>query len=83
MENNWNTTLPYIRGSGNDDTVLTSQNHYIKFWHYFLGIDVIAANDEDVSKIKATSEFQNMPCYPDSGYVKEINGIITAKISDK
>lgn len=82
-DNNWNSTLPYIRGSGNDDTVLTSQNHYVKFWHYFLGIDVIAANDEETLKIKATNEFQNMPCYPDNGYVREINGITVAKISDK
>lgn len=79
----WIFTLPYIRGSGNDDTVLTSQNHYVKFWHYFLGIDVITVNEEEVKKIKATDEFQNMPCYPDNGYVREIKGITVAKISDK
>lgn len=82
-DNTWNSTLPYIRGSGNDDTVLTSQNHYIKFWHYFLGIDVLPASDDETSEIKETDEFQNMPCYPDNGYVKEINGITVAKISNK
>ena len=79
----WISSVPYIRGSGNDDTVLTSQNHFVKFWHYFLGIDVIPASDEEAERIKETDEFKNMPCYPDKGYVKEINGLTVAKISDK
>lgn len=82
-ENTWNDTLPTIRGSEDADTVLISQNHYIKFWHYFLGIDVNEASESEANEISKTDEFKNMPSYPNKGYIKEINGIIVAKISDK
>lgn len=81
----WNYASPTIRGSGNADTVLLSATHYYIFWNYFLGLntDFHYASDDEIEEIRKTDEFKNMPSYPNKGYIKEINGIIVAKISDK
>lgn len=41
------------------------------------------ASESEANEISKTDEFKNMPSYPNKGYIKEINGIIVAKISDK
>lgn len=81
----WNYASPTIRGSENADTILSSATHYYIFWNYFLGVntDFHYASDDEIEKIRSTDEFKNMPSYPNKGYIKEIDGIIVAKISDK
>ena len=39
--------------------------------------------DEDTEEqIKQTDEFEEMPCYPNAGSIKTINGVIVVKFSD-
>ncbi len=53
-----------------------------KFFAYFLAVDYNYAGSDDIAAIKATEEFQNMPCYPAEGSIAVINGIITVKFSE-
>lgn len=48
-----------------------------------MNTDFHYASDDEIEEIRKTDEFKNMPSYPNKGYIKEINGIIVAKISDK
>lgn len=79
---NNNNTLPYIRGSENSQTVLITQHHYITFWNEFLGIKVNSATFDEACNVSQSEEFKEMPCYPQDGYVKRIDGIIVVKLSE-
>lgn len=78
----YNPTLPLIRGSEDTHNVLISQRHYKLFWLNFLGMDVNTATADEIYEIRETNEFKNMPCYPQNGYIKCINGIIVVKLGE-
>ena len=49
-------------------------NHHIR---------LIASNNKSrEDEVKATEEFKNMPCYPDGGSIKTINGLLTVKFAN-
>ena len=37
---------------------------------------------DTAEQIKQTDEFEEMPCYPNAGSIKTINGVIVVKFSD-
>ena len=76
----YNPTLPLIRGSEDTHNVLISQRHYKLFWLNFLGVNINTATVDEIYEISETTEFKNMPCYPQKGYVKCINDIIVVKL---
>lgn len=53
-----------------------------QFLSYFLSSSYVYAGTDAVEQIKQSREFKSMPCYPDEGSIKTINGIITVKFSD-
>ena len=61
----------------------TALNIYTRttFMHYFLGSAYYYASPEQKDAITASEEYIAMPCYPEDGSIKVIDGIITVKFS--
>lgn len=59
-----------------------SSNHLIRYMDFNHHIRLIASNNKSKEDaVKATEEFKNMPCYPDGGSIKTINGLVTIKFA--
>ncbi len=52
---------------------------YRVYFHHALGIPVVWASEEERSAIKQSDEFAQMPVYPNSGSIDNIDGIIVIK----
>ncbi|MBO5458712.1 MAG: glucosyltransferase domain-containing protein [Lachnospira sp.] len=60
-----------------------SSNHLIRYMDFNHHIRLIASNNKSrEDEVKATEEFKNMPCYPDGGSIKTINGLLTVKFAN-
>lgn len=53
-----------------------------RFLHYFMSSSYYYASPEEEEAVKASSEFQQMPCYPAEGSIKTINGVIVVKLGE-
>lgn len=53
-----------------------------RFLHYFMSSSYYYASQEEMDEVKASPEFQRMPCYPAAGSVETINGIIVVKLGE-
>lgn len=53
-----------------------------KFLHYFMSSSYNYASQEEVDTVKATPEFQQMPCYPSEGSIKTIDSVIVVKLGE-
>lgn len=65
--------------TGND-----ALNMYSRAWlfPYLLGADFRFAGPQREGELKQTEEFRAMPCYPDSGSIRWIDGVLVVKLSD-
>lgn len=60
-----------------------SSNHLIRYMDFNHHIRLIASNNSSrESAVRETQEFKDMPCYPEGGSVKTINGLVTVKFAD-
>ena len=53
-----------------------------QFLSYFLSSSYIYAGDDTIEQIEKSEEFKSMPCYPNEGSIKTIDGVIVVKFSD-
>lgn len=53
-----------------------------QFLSYFLASSYVYADDDTVEQITQSEEFKSMPCYPNEGSIKTIDGVIVVKFSD-
>lgn len=58
-------------------------NNYIGAQLHYVGTGIVVPDNALVVKIKKSAEFKKMPIYPSFGYIKTINGVLVAKISNK
>lgn len=60
-----------------------SSNHLIRYMDFNHHIRLIASNNSSrESAVRETQEFKDMPCYPEGGSVKTINGLVTVKFAE-
>lgn len=74
------TTIPFIMGA-TSNYFIPNQFEFIQFAKYFYGREFNGCTEEETDKIKRSKEFEQMPIYPNNGYVKNINGVIVVKLS--
>lgn len=53
-----------------------------KFLNYFMSSSYHDASSEETEAVKASLEFQQMPCYPAEGSIATINGVIVVKLGE-
>ena len=51
-------------------------------FHHLLGLNIEFASKEQSGRIKGRAELKSMPCFPEVGYIEEIDGVIVLKVSD-
>lgn len=74
---------PYVWMGTDIYTGWYSSNHLIRYMDFNHHIRLTASNNKErENEIKATQEFQDMPCYPDGGSIRTINGLLTIKFAD-
>ncbi|MCR5309930.1 MAG: glucosyltransferase domain-containing protein [Lachnospiraceae bacterium] len=50
-------------------------------FHHLLGLNVEMASNSEYDSIKGNPELAEMPCFPEAGYIREIDGIAVIKAS--
>ncbi len=60
----------------------SSSRCYLPFFQNCLGEDIEVVTPEEEAALQATSEFQEMPYFPDSGSIRVINDITVIKLND-
>ncbi len=50
-------------------------------FHHLLGLNVEMASNSEYDSIKSNPELAEMPCFPEAGYIREIDGIAVIKAS--
>ena len=50
-------------------------------FHNMSGINLKMCNDEEYVKLLTNLEVQEMPVYPEKGFIREIEGIVVIKLS--
>lgn len=65
-------------------TTESSINMYsrYKFLQYFMSSPYHYASQEEVTAVRASLEFQQMPCYPAEGSIRTIDGVIAVKLGE-
>ena len=53
-----------------------------QFLTYFIGSAYQYASPEEIEQVKASPEFQQMPCYPAEGSIETIGGVIAVKLGE-
>ena len=59
-----------------------SEKHFFVYLKEYLYIDAPGITEEEKENIQNTLEFQKMPCYPNYGSIKQINGVYVIKIGE-
>lgn len=67
-------------GQLSPDPVLNSRTWQMFFWSE-LGVEMNWCDDSTAVAIAQSSEFAQMPCYPQEGSIQTINGVIVVKVS--
>lgn len=75
------TLLPEIYGASND-IFLKGSDHYTAMWRNNFGRYFSVADSERVAALYENELFQEMPAYPNDGYVAVIDGTIVVKLSE-
>lgn len=85
-QNITNELLPQLNGydgiSGGNFMIQYS-GAFERYVSALLGIDFQYADAESKEAILKTEEYAQMPCYPYTGYIQEINDILVVKINDE
>lgn len=72
-----------ITGSWNSYVLNSeSRNRYLFYFEYVLDSPILLAEPEVWDSIKSYDTVIEMPCYPDSGCMKTIDGILVVKLGD-
>lgn len=82
-----NATQPPVAPDVHVTGVLTTEsaiNMYsrYKFLQYFMSSPYHYASQEEITAVRASLEFQQMPCYPAEGSIRTIDGVIAVKLSE-
>ena len=51
-------------------------------FHNLVGLNLEFASKQQGAEIKSNPEFTDMPCFPNEGYIKEIDGVMVIKASN-
>lgn len=66
--------------TGTDIYPYFSESHFFVYLKEYLYINSPGITEEEKEVIRETVEFQNMPCYPNQGSIRKINGTYVIKI---
>lgn len=77
------STVPnvHITGVLSLESTINMYSRY-QFLQYFMSSSYHYASQSEMDGIKASPEFQQMPCYPSEGSIKTIDGIIVVKLGE-
>ncbi len=64
------------------DEYTNMKNGWTRFFQFYLGYPITFVDEEMYQKIKDSSSFKNMECYPDSGSIKVIDDVIVVKLEN-
>ena len=71
-----------MTGFGSPGNGLLNVYSRARYLAYFLGVHYKDVTLEQEEQLRQTAAFQQMPCYPDEGSIRNINGIITVKMEE-
>ncbi|WLV24677.1 glucosyltransferase domain-containing protein [Aciduricibacillus chroicocephali] len=73
-------TLPVIMGASSD-AFLSFEDHYVRFFNYYLGRPYEIADEEKKAQIRKSTDFKKMNAYPYGDYVKVIDHTMVVRLS--
>lgn len=78
------STVPdvYMTGVLSLESAINMYSRY-QFLYYFMSSPYHYASQEEEDMVKASQEFQQMPCYPAEGSVITIDGVIVVKLGEQ
>jgi hypothetical protein len=74
----------YLQGMTGVDypIILGADFNMYAMFHHYLNVTYERATDEQILDIIATDEFRAMPCWPEDGFLKVIDGVIMVKLQE-
>ncbi len=51
-------------------------------FHHLIGLNLVFASKEQTAYVKSNAMLESMPCFPEEGYITEIDGVIVVKVSN-
>ena len=51
-------------------------------FHHLIGLNLEFASKEQTACVKSNAMLESMPCFPEEGYITEIDGVIVVKVSN-
>lgn len=80
LESSWEYAISYGGNRFTED--LLNQYSRLAWVNNYMGIKVPAASEEKIAQLSATSEVQEMPCWPAYGSIKVIDDTVVIKFQD-
>jgi|GEM_PF-3874364 len=84
-DRNWSKIpqLDWIRNFPANWNDVVNDNSWQLFMNYWCGFDPIVLDDKESASYAQKPEVQSMPCYPDDGSIRVIDGTVVVKFADE